>query len=298
MNSVELVDVTCPLCNLNSSRRYARYYSDLFSDETVPMSLVRCVNCDLIFVSPRPRSEDVEALYESDTFTADQHKETVGRGRLPSISDIVFADKAWKVEKLEEMVGGGRLLDIGCGFGAMMKLAEDRGWWHAYGIDPSPAAVRFVREAWGLNLQCKSVFEMDFPPGFFDAVCMDNVLEHIDRPVECMQAVRRVLRPDGVVFIDVPYIRGLTCRLWRMYLKVFPKEGHPNTYGHIYFYTRKSISILLRKAGFEPTLMLTDQTTFPGSAVGAERLLRSAATSAGRALPRAGNLLIAFAVKK
>jgi len=297
MERTDLINVPCPLCGSDSPQSYARYCTHLFGDDIVPMNLVRCVNCDLIFVSPRPRNNDIEALYGSDRFTADQNKETVGRGRLPSPSDVSLADKVWKVRMLEDFVGGGRLLDIGFGFGAMMKVAQDRGRWEAWGIDPSPASVRFVREVWGLNVQCRSVLEMDFPESFFDAVCMDNVLEHIDRPVECMSAVSRVLRPGGVVFIDVPYVRGLTNRLWRTYLKLFPKEGHPNTYGHIYFYTRKSISILLRKAGFEPRLMLTDQTTFPGYAGGMERVLRQVATTAGKTLPGAGNLLISFGVK-
>ena len=266
MQGTDLINVSCPLCGSDSPQSYARYCTHLFGDDIVPMNLVRCVNCDLIFVSPRPRDNEIEALYGSDRFTADQNKETVGRGRLPGPRDVSLADKVWKVAMLEDFVGGGRLLDIGFGFGAMMKVAEDRGRWEAWGIDPSPASVRFVREVWGLNVQCRSVLEMDFPESCFFAVCMDNGHEHIDR-------------------------------LWRTYLKLFPKEGHPNTYGHIYFYTRKSISILLRKAGFEPRLMLTDQTTFPGYAGGMERVLRQVATTAGKTLPGAGNLLISFGVK-
>ena len=298
MKRTGLIEVSCPLCGSSSSQSYALYYTHLFDDDVIPMNLVQCVECDLIFVSPRPGGDEIQTLYESDRFTADQNKGTVGRGVLPTVNDIHFRDKAWKVEKLEELVGGGRLLDIGCGFGAMMKVAEDRGKWQAFGIDPSPAVVEFAREALGVNAQCKSVFEMDFPPSSFDAVSMDNVLEHIDRPVECMRAVSRVLRPGGVVFIDVPNIRGLSSRLWRFYLKVFPREGHPNTYGHIYFYTRKSISILLRKVGLEPIQTLTDQTTFLGDAGGLENTLRRMAIAAGQALPGAGNLLISFGVKR
>jgi len=298
MEKTDLVNVSCPLCTSDSPQPYARYYTHLFGDNIIPMNLVRCANCDLIFVSPRPRDNDIEALYESDRFTADQNKETVARGRLPEPSDVGLADKEWKVEMLEDFVGGGRLLDIGFGFGAMMKVAEDRGRWETWGIDPSPASVRFVRQTWGLNVRCQSVLEMDFPESFFDAVCMDNVLEHINRPLECMSAVSRVIRPGGVVFIDVPYVRGLTNRLWRMYLKLFPKEGHPNTYGHIYFYTKKSLSILLRKTGLQPKLMLTDQTTFAGDAGGTERILRRVATAAAKALPGAGNLLISLGVKE
>ena len=298
MKTAEWIDIPCPLCGSSSLQPYSRYYTHLFGDDITPMNLVRCADCDLIFVSPRPRSDEIDALYELDRFAADQNRETIAVGKLPNVADIRPAEKLWKVEKLEEFVGGGRLLDVGFGFGAMMKAAASRGLWQVWGIDPSPASVRFVREAWGLNVQCRSVFEMDFPPAFFDAVCMDNVLEHIDRPVGCMRAVSRVLRPGGVVFVDVPRIRGLTSRLWRTYLKIFPKEGHPDTYGHIFFYTKKSISILLEKTGFKPVVMLTDQSTYPGFAGGVESALRRMATAAGKTLPGAGNLLIAFGVKK
>ncbi|MEZ5616582.1 MAG: methyltransferase domain-containing protein, partial [Rhodocyclaceae bacterium] len=49
---------------------------------------------------------------------------------------------------------------------------------------------------------------LPFDDGAFDAVVLDNVLEHIDRPEALLAEIRRVLEPDGRLLAGVPGRKG------------------------------------------------------------------------------------------
>ncbi len=45
---------------------------------------------------------------------------------------------------------GGRLLDIGCGYGFFLKIAEEKGW-EAVGVDLDPKGVAYAKERLRVN---------------------------------------------------------------------------------------------------------------------------------------------------
>lgn len=83
---------------------------------------------------------------------------------------------------------------------------------------------------------------LPFPDETFDVVIQHHVLEHIPDDAKALSEVRRVLRPEGLLFIAVPLKESLERTLdWG-----FPeptKEGHYRDYG-------RDFGDLLRRAGF------------------------------------------------
>jgi SAM-dependent methyltransferase len=95
-----------------------------------------------------------------------------------------------------------RLLDVGCGTGAMLRDLERYGL--ATGIEAEDAAVRLCRER-GLT----AVLRAEAPPlpfedESFDLVTALDVLEHVDDDVEVMREIERTLRPGGLTLLSVP----------------------------------------------------------------------------------------------
>lgn len=95
---------------------------------------------------------------------------------------------------------GERILDIGCGVGAYVrKLGElsDR----VYGIDIDPARVR---QGEGGGLAAGASEQLPFATGAFDAVILNEVIEHVRDDAETLREACRVVRPGGHVVIFAP----------------------------------------------------------------------------------------------
>jgi SAM-dependent methyltransferase len=95
-----------------------------------------------------------------------------------------------------------RILDVGCGTGANLKMLAAHG--SAEGVDISSQAVDFCRER-GLNsVRLGAAEQLPYENGSFDLVTALDVVEHLDDDVAGLQEMRRVLRRDGRVLLFVP----------------------------------------------------------------------------------------------
>jgi 2-polyprenyl-3-methyl-5-hydroxy-6-metoxy-1,4-benzoquinol methylase len=112
--------------------------------------------------------------------------------------------------------GGGRtLLDLGCNWGRW-TVAAARAGWRPSGIDRGRKSIRAanrVAEQLGADVEyvLGDVRELPFPDASFDAVFSYSVLQHLakDDVRAVVGEVRRVLRPGGIVWIEMPNARGL-----------------------------------------------------------------------------------------
>jgi ubiquinone/menaquinone biosynthesis C-methylase UbiE len=106
---------------------------------------------------------------------------------------------------------GMRLLDCGCGMGALTtSLAEWLAPGEVVGVDREPSQVEAAR-AWAaekgvgnVRFEIGSVYALPYPAAAFDAVFAFTVLEHLRDPLRVLREMRRVLRPGGVAGIYDP----------------------------------------------------------------------------------------------
>ena len=95
-----------------------------------------------------------------------------------------------------------RILDVGCGTGANVKMLSQFG--DAEGVDISPDALQFCRERGLDNIKLGAAEELPYEDGTFDLVTALDVVEHLDDDVGGLREMRRVLRPGGRVLLFVP----------------------------------------------------------------------------------------------
>jgi ubiquinone/menaquinone biosynthesis C-methylase UbiE len=106
---------------------------------------------------------------------------------------------------------GMRLLDCGCGMGALTtSLAEWLAPGEVIGIDREPSQVEAAR-AWAaekgagnVRFEIGSIYDIPYPEAAFDAVFAYTVLEHLRDPRRALREMRRVLKSGGVVGIYDP----------------------------------------------------------------------------------------------
>lgn len=96
---------------------------------------------------------------------------------------------------------GGKMLDVGCGTGAVMEFLKSRG--DVSGVDMSDEALAYCRQK-GLKVEKGLANEIPYKENTFDAVFALDVLEHLDDPVGAVKEARRVLKNGGLFIATVP----------------------------------------------------------------------------------------------
>lgn len=129
------------------------------------------------------------------------------------------------------------ILEIGCGWGALINELNTNNYHNTYGIDISEEAVEHCRSQRIKNILKMDVAKMEFDSNYFDLIIASDVLEHIEDEDSALREVYRVLKKDGVLIILVPAFGFL----W---------SGHDVINSHFRRYTKSELSDCLRKNKF------------------------------------------------
>jgi 2-polyprenyl-3-methyl-5-hydroxy-6-metoxy-1,4-benzoquinol methylase len=135
------------------------------------------------------------------------------------------------------------LLDVGCGDGLLMQIAQAAGA-EVTGIEVSQTMLSATLERCGPGTR---VFDCTqaVGPASYDVVALINVLEHLPAPRRALDDMARVLRPGGLLLVHVPNFGGLPRRLsgarWH---QIEPLA-------HYYYFTAKTLTRLLAASGLQ-----------------------------------------------
>ena len=106
-----------------------------------------------------------------------------------------------KVQELYPQPPGAKVLDVGCGQGVALEMFRDQGL-DAVGITLGEDAE--VCRAKGLNVLEMDFAFLEFPDQSFDLVWCRHALEHSIFPYFTLHELHRVLKPGGVLYVEVP----------------------------------------------------------------------------------------------
>lgn len=222
----ELEAVACPLCG---------------SDDDTPLfekdgfRFVRCRACDLAFVNPRLTPSELSRLYNEQVISGAHHY----------VSTAVEDTRSYtsRVQRLEQYQPPGRLLEIGCGPGTLMQVARERGW-DVRGLEINAQSVAHAR-GHGLPVIEGVLPHPELAGAKFDAIVMNDVIEHIPDPRAAADAVHELLEPGGIFFLTTPDIGSPVARLLgSRWVHVKPLE-------HLVYFNRRTIRRFLEERGFE-----------------------------------------------
>ena len=245
MLTSQLEYVKCNVCGADDARVVypARYdlekKTDLThkfkssGDERLIDQVVQCRTCGLRYVNPRLNIKAVVKGYsegEDETFVGQ------ARGR-----ERTFARQ---LKIIEKFVKPGRMLDIGTAGGSCLKVARDAGW-EVHGIEPNKWLCKWGKKNYGIDIKPGILEDYKFPNNHFDLVTLFDVLEHTGDPKKVLKECSRILKPGGVIAVNVPdldaWLHKVMGRNWFFYLSV-----------HLYYFNNKTLGKMLRHTGFKP----------------------------------------------
>ncbi|MEW6295836.1 MAG: methyltransferase domain-containing protein [Candidatus Diapherotrites archaeon] len=163
---MELEEVNCPLCD-------SKYYKKIFSAKDINsgikgrFSYVKCSNCDLVFMNPRPKKKFIPLLYPKDYYAYSEKPSNLKRSfnsfvyRKKQEALRLFSQEGFSLRKiinypfyalLKEfdhtfiaLKQKGSILDVGCGTGTYLLGWREQGW-NVTGIELNKSAAEYARK--------------------------------------------------------------------------------------------------------------------------------------------------------
>jgi SAM-dependent methyltransferase len=244
-NTAQVVDC-CPICRSTELRDQpapaAWIGHDYFSPLRGMLGIASCRNCSLAFVAPRPADVDLARFYQQPSY--DCHSESYGAEDA--------ADAVTRLQLLERHTRQDRLLDFGCGAGALLRAAAARGWPKPVGVELGEI-VRNRLNAEGIPVY-GALTEAVAAAGPPDAITLIHVLEHLADPLGTLRSFHEVLAPRGVLAVEVPNAASLRALLSDSRANsLFPSPGQRYQAFpiHLSYFNTRSLHRLLSEAGFE-----------------------------------------------
>jgi len=222
--TLEWETLDCPVCGGDR-------FESLFKKGGEPF--VRCRECRLVLINPRPVSKEVEKTYDADYSDAYIRKADKKLKRC----------RRWVARIARHFVACGRWLDVGCSAGFVVAAANEAGF-EAYGVEIEPAAVAYGRDTLGLeNLSCGILAEQRYTDAFFDVITLYDVIEHVPDLNGVVAELARILKRGGVIEIRTPDVGH-----WRTPKPLSEwKELKPSE--HLYYFSYETLSRLFANHG-------------------------------------------------
>jgi len=146
----------------------------------------------------------------------------------------------------------GRVLDIGCGAGAMARaVATARADLEVHACEPSRVALEWAAAAPApapVQFRPGAAEALPYDSGAFDAVLMVDVLEHLEAPAVALREAARVLRPGGLLHAVVP-LEGQPGTLYRLVGAGHRWQAKRRHTGHIQAFSARSYRELTDACG-------------------------------------------------
>jgi 2-polyprenyl-3-methyl-5-hydroxy-6-metoxy-1,4-benzoquinol methylase len=144
------------------------------------------------------------------------------------------------------------VLDVGCGTGNFGASIRKRTGCEVWGVESNAESIRKAEQ--NIDKVFHGYFgpELDLPPGYFDCIVFNDVLEHMLDPASALVLARALLSSGGSIVASIPNIRQFPT-VWKL---IIGGDWQYQEIGildktHLRFFTRLSIMRLFQGAGFE-----------------------------------------------
>ncbi len=134
-----------------------------------------------------------------------------------------------------------KVLDVGCGRANLLRYLKDLGC-ECYGTERSKFPVE--SQTAGIKIFKGSVADAGFKDGFFDAVVIWHVLEHLHEPLSTLDEIARITRKEGIIAVAVPNFSSLQS-VW------FKSDWfHLDLPRHLYHFNTDNLCQALKQKGY------------------------------------------------
>lgn len=220
----------CPACQRSSFKKYLKKNG---------FDLLKCLNCGMLFVNPRPNERSVADFF-SKSIGLEKYSQTV-EDTKKARKLLVFNDLARKIDAL--FPSGGKFLEVGSGAGLLMEeMLSLHNRWIVKGIEPNAQTVNMCRRK-KLDVFLGTI--ENYPGNDFDVVVYWAVWDHFFDPFKIAKKTYDVMKRGARLIIGSINIDGFDSSILGKDNPAFALPERMN------FFNPRSFELLLRSVGFK-----------------------------------------------
>lgn len=246
----------CRVCE-GSRVTQGRGLKRVYAGRTYKLQLAICSSCGFASVTKGPA-----IAYDDEYF----------REELPPlglVSEFRAAERIAEICRQLNEVSGHSLLDVGVGDGSVLRHAVKAGI-ETYGIDVSPEAIRLASSRSPATSFATGSLCHAFPGVAFDVIHLNEVIEHVEDPVQLLRQCRERLKQDGILVVQTGNRRSVAARL----------KGDRWDYirpAHVSYFCHHSLTVAVKRARLQVVVAQTVDWRFQEVCRVAGRLLARSA---------------------
>ena len=257
------------------------------------------MECTHVFLDVVHTPESIRTMYESyDGSATDTYFQGIDQQATANFDSYLNSCRQY----LRTTSQPPRLLDVGCGSGALLERAKAAGF-ACEGIETCQPLAEKVLRRLGCVVHNALMSQVRIPDNTFDVVTMYDLVEHLQAPVQDLGEVRRWLKPGGILFALTPNDDALIRRLAKIAFRGsfgYVRRPLKALYysHHLSYFTARSMQKLLQQLQLELVHMETRNQEIarlilsPMERIGVEVIFKLTAR-----MPSAGGKLIVWARK-
>jgi SAM-dependent methyltransferase len=240
---LKLTHAQCCVCDTDDANQIGAGEDFEYRTSSDKFLAMQCNSCGLVYLNPRPDASEFETIYPPTYHAFDFSEKDFG---------VVYKIRSrLEAKRLLSWCAGlpdnARILDVGCGDGFHLNLLKNYGnkTWTLEGVDLDKRAAAMAEKS-GLKVHLGSIEELNLPSETFDLAFMIQTIEHLEKPLEILSAIKSVLKTGGKLVIVTDNTDSLDFKLFKNgYWGGYHFPRHWNLFNQI------SLTKLAEKVGFE-----------------------------------------------
>jgi SAM-dependent methyltransferase len=216
----------CPACSANDERSLFWKSGGCY---------VACNKCSMLYLNPVFKDGALEEYYRSN-----HHLQGEAVANDLGFYSTLYLKGLNLITKSFPNLGS--ILDVGCSTGIFLDIAKSKGW-QTFGLELNKKEAEIARfKNHSIKEEMISTVRFDKK---FSAITLWDVFEHIKDGFQFLNDAKKILKKDGIVFIQSPSRDALAAKIMQSDCNMFDGLEHVNLYGI------ESLTILAKSAGFK-----------------------------------------------
>lgn len=233
-NNAQLV---CPICS-GQTWQPVLESKEIFEGTKAPVA--KCETCDLLGTLDNRDEALLQAFYD---FGGAPDAGSRFRSSLAFLENAIRKQHANTITSLCHKKG--RMLEVGCGHGGLLRIFAAKGW-DVSGTELSSDIAKSAQIDLGKKIRVGHLEALDFPEAHFDLIVFWHVFEHLPFPRQTLSHAARLLSKNGVVVIAVPNVDSLQAHWYaRDWL-------HLDVPRHRWHFSSQTLNALASECGLVP----------------------------------------------
>ena len=232
----EFVNVPCSACGSDSYRPVFQKYE---------LSYVVCLQCETMYVSPRPTPELLDDYYSKSENYSYWNK-YIFPASENTRREKIFMPRARRILEIcqRHHVNMGTILEVGSGFGTFcQEIKRLEVFQHVIAVEPTPDLAQSCRNR-GLEVIESPIEHVNLDDRTIDLIVSFEVIEHLFKPSDFIQKCWSLLPTGGILVLTCPNVKGFDILTLQELSSAVDSE-------HLNYFHPHSLSLLLESKGFE-----------------------------------------------